>query len=304
MKRLRLLALALLLALCLLATAGAALAVVGGQQDSGTPARYPNVGMNLEYGGWVPGFWGFAGSCTLVRNDPGEVIVMTAAHAVWGSSAEYLAANEVVTFDPCTSYDWNLILPDGLPGDLETYAITDVKMHPGFDVDTPYRGALGLGASKPSVIGPGREDVALMWLDRQVLDADGNTVKAASIVGRHGLDALDLKSETFTAVGYGFNDWLRGNVASWTAGGAGAAMWSGRNYAGTSVVSEHGAFTDRYLKITSVVNSFDSGGAVFLRDTGTIVAIPVFSSNRAASPAYCYRLDTDSAQEFLDPYLD
>ena len=175
-------------------------------------------------------------------------------------------------------------------------------MHPGFDVDTPYRG--GVGNSKPSAIGPGREDVALMWLDRQVLDADGNPVPPASIVGRHVLDGLDLKSETFTAVGYGFNDWLLGNVTSWTAGGAGSAMWSGRNYAGASVVSEHGAFTDRYLMITSVVNSFDSGGAVFLGDTSTIVAIPVFSSNRAASPGYCYRLDTDSAQDFLEAWVD
>jgi hypothetical protein len=282
--------------------AGPAAAVIGGQQDNGTPAQFPGVGMNLEYGWWVPGFWGFAGSCTLVKNEPGEVIVMTAAHAVWGSSAEYLATNVKVTFDPCTSYEWNLILPEGLPGDLETYSITDVKMHPGFDVDTPYRG--GLGNSKPSVIGPGREDVALMWLDRQVLDADGDAVPAASIVGRHVLDGLDLKSETFTAVGYGFNDWLVGNVQSWTSAGRAAAMWSGRNYAGASVVSTDAAFTDRYLMTTSAVNSFDSGGAVFLGDTSTIVAIPAFGSNRAASPSYNYRLDTDSAQDFLDAYLE
>lgn len=275
-------------------------AVIGGQQDNGTPAQYPNVGMNLEYGSWVPEYWGFAGSCTLVKNEPGEVIVMTAAHAVWASTLAHIREDWRVTFDSCTNYDWNVILPEGLPSDLKTYAITDVVMHPGFDVDTPYRS----GASKQSVIGPGREDVALMWLDEQVLDADGEPVAPASIVGRQGLDGLDLKSETFTAVGYGLNDFLVGSVASYFAGGAGAAMWSGRNYAEVSVVSEHAAFTDRYLMLTAAINAFDSGGAVFLGDASTIVAIPVLNSNRAAAPGYCYRLDTDSAQDFLGAYLD
>jgi len=272
-------------------------AVIGGQQDTGN--KYSNVGMNLEFGYFDPGLWGFAGSCTLVRNDRGNVVVMTAAHAVWGVSPEDIAANWRVTFDPLTDYDWFLTIPGTLPTDLETYRVTDAVMHPGFDVDTPYT---GWGGSKPNVIGPGREDVALMWLDRRVvLPGTRKLVTPAPIVGLGELDKLDLKSETFMVVGYGISDFLAGNQASFTQAGNGAGTWSGRNYREASVVSEDEAFDDRFLKLTSSVSSFDSGGAVF--HGGAIVGLPALGSPRYESPCYIYRLDTQLAQDFVNHWL-
>lgn len=306
MKRKIVLAMVLCLALVSLAALAAAPvgAVIGGQQDTGN--KYSNVGMNLEFGYFDPGLWGFAGSCTLVKNDPGpgNVVVMTAAHNVWDESPAYVAENWLVTFDPLTDDDyddWFVTIPDGLPAGLETYKIEAVMMHPGFDVTTmPYT---GVGGSKPNVIGPGREDVALMWLDRRVVVPGTKTpVTAAPIVGLGGLEGLDDKGETFTVVGYGFSDVLAGSAASFMAGGGGVMTWNGRNYGDASVASEHDAFGDRFLKLTSSASSFDSGGAVL--HGGAIAGLPALGSNRYASPVYVYRLDTASAQGFLNCWLD
>lgn len=298
MKRKIVLATVLCLALVSLAgvAAAPAAAVVGGQQD--TDNQYSNVGMKLEWDLWVPGQLGFAGSCTLIKNDANGVVAMTVAHALWPLDAPTLAKTRI-TFDPLTAYDWFVSIPT-LPDTVETYGVTAAVLHPGFDTDTPYT---GWGGAKRNVIGPGREDVALMWLDHQVtVPGDPDTlVEPAPIVGLGGLEGLAVKGETFAVVGYGLNDFLAGNQASFTQAGNGAATWNGRNYGEASVVSEHEAFADRFLKLTSSVSSFDSGGAVF--HGGAIVGLPALGSPRYESPCYIYRLDTQLAQDFVNSWL-
>jgi hypothetical protein len=300
MKRKSMWATLLCLAVVAIITVAAAPAgaVVGGQQDTGN--KYSNVGMNLEFGYWDPGLWGFAGSCTLIKNAPGPggVVVMTAAHALWGETPAYIAENWRVTFDPLTDYDWFMTIPGGLPADLETYGVVASVMHPGFDVDTPYR-----ANSKKFTIGPGREDVALMWLDRQVVLPDTTTpVLPAPIVGLRGLDVPGLKNETFTAVGYGLNDFLVGSVMSSYAGGRAVATWNGRNYKEVSVIAEGGVLADRFLTLTNSVSAWDSGGPLFRDDT--IVGLhSAVQSGRNASPGFDYRLDTASAQDFINDWL-
>jgi len=296
MKRKIVLAMVLCLALVSLAAIAAApaAAVIGGQQD--TDNQFSNVGMKLEWDLWVPGQLGFAGSCTLIKNDADGVVAMTAAHALLPLDAQTLAKTQI-TFDPLTDYDWFMTIPT-LPGTVETYGVTAAVLHPGFDVDTPYR-----ANSKESAIGPGREDVALMWLDRQVvLPGTTTPVEPAPIVGLGGLDVPDLKNETFTAVGYGLNDFLVGSILSSYAGGRAVATWNGRNHKEVSVIAEGGVFADRFLTVTNSVSAWDSGGPLF-RD-GTIVGVhSAVQSARNASPGYCYRLDTASAQDFVNYWL-
>jgi len=269
-------------------------AVIGGQQDTGN--EYSNVGMKLEWDLWVPGQLGFAGSCTLIKNDADGVVAMTAAHALWPLDAPTLLKTRV-TFDPLTDYDWFMTIPT-LPDTVKTYGVTAAVLHPGFDVATPYR-----ANSKKSAIGPGREDVALMWLDRQVLlPGTATPVAPASIVGLGGLEVSDLKDETFTAVGYGLKDFLVGSVMSSYAGGRAAATWNGRNYKEVSVLAAGGVSADRFLTLTNSVSAWDSGGPLFRGDT--IVGVhSAVSSGRNASPGYVYRLDTQSAQDFVNHWL-
>jgi hypothetical protein len=285
------LVLAMVLVVVLAAPAGA---VVGGQQDTGN--QYANVGMKLEMDLWVPGQLGFAGSCTLIKNDADGVVAMTAAHALWPLDATTLAKTQI-TFDPLTDYDWFMTIPT-LPGNLETYGVTAAVLHPGFDVDTPYR-----ANSKKSAIGPGREDVALMWLDRRVV-LPGTTIPVAPapIVALGGLDGLRLKNEKFTAVGYGLNDFLVGSLMSFYAGGRAVATWNGRNYKEVSVIAEGGVLADRFLTLTNSVSAWDSGGPLF-RDGAIVGVHSAVQSGRNASPGFDYRLDTASAQAFLNYWL-
>lgn len=64
-----------------------------------------------------------------------------------------------------------------------------------------------------------------------------------------------------------------------------AVAWSGRNFRAATVVTEHDAFGDRYLKLTECICFGDSGGPCF--HDGTIAALIVWGGSlRCVGPAY------------------
>jgi hypothetical protein len=271
-------------------------AIVGGAQTGDD--LYSNVGLVVQMGAFVEGAYGFSGSCTLVRNDPPDnVVVLCAAHQLVG----WAATDNYVTFEALPDFGWvwtdDPSKPVGIGGAV-TYPVK-AQAYPSTYVFT-------WSPSKVCSMGPGQEDIALMWLDTAekvtIPGTDGVEMPTTPIVGLNGLGA-DLKSETFTAVGYGLTGWLRGNVMSFLHGGASATMWNGRNYReDISVITEHGVFSDRYLQVTFGESQNDSGGPLLRGDT--IVAVTSTGAPGVGSGSYDYRLDTQTAQDFLNEYLD
>jgi S1-C subfamily serine protease len=71
-----------------------------------------------------------------------------------------------------------------------------------------------------------------------------------------------------------------------------------RSYRDVSVITEHDAFPDRFLKITASVCFGDSGGPLF--HNGTVVALNTWTfSTRCTGPNLEYRTDSAAAQRFL-----
>ena len=99
--------------------------------------------------------------------------------------------------------------------------------------------------------------------------------------------------------GYGLQGFVTGNIVS----PAGVAFDSGnRNYKDVTVINEHEAFADRFVKITASTCFGDSGGPLFHGETQ--VAINTWTSSaRCVGPSYSYRLDSPTAQAFLNLYL-
>ena len=277
---------AVLLCLAVVATlvlaAAPAGAVIGGQQDIHN--TYGNVGLiEVHFEPYGPEDWGFVGTCTLVDED----VVLTAAHCVdWviAPGGPGIDNIRVTTFDP-------LIDPVFPLYDGDAHYVQRIEVHPD------YLTAPSAGLNSMRWIGPGHEDVALMWFTEPVTG-----ITPAKIVAADGLKALDLKNERFTVVGYGINGFVKGSAMSWRNPQA-YALWSGRNYKEVSVLSTHEVFADRYLMIESSIAFGDSGGPLFY---GTVVVADTVwvESMRCESPAYEYRLDAPRAQWFLHTWLD
>jgi S1-C subfamily serine protease len=131
------------------------------------------------------------------------------------------------------------------------------------------------------------------------LDEPVAGVTPAPIADEGYLDTLDLKSETFTVVGYGTDAFITGSAASPKA----ITVFDGiRSYRDVTAIPAQDAFPDRFLKITAGVCFGDSGGPLF--HDGTIVAINTWTfSYRCSGPNLEYRVDSEVAQDFLDQYL-
>jgi hypothetical protein len=260
----RLLAIAGVLAFLLFATSAGA--VIGGTSD--TANRYANVGvLQLKVG---TDWFDFC-SGTLVRPNA----VLTAAHCtdflVDVGSDGFGPADLRISFDP--------------EGDAPYYTVDRIVVNPLWFTAGPC-----FGNSKQACLAPPAEDIALVFLQDSVAG-----VSPAPIASKGYLDGLDLKSETFTVVGYGTDAFITGSAAAPNA----ITIFDGiRSYRDVSALPAQDAFPDRFLKITQGVCFGDSGGPLF--DGNTIVALNTWTfSYRCDGPNLEYRVDSAPAQAFL-----
>jgi hypothetical protein len=249
---------------------GSASAVIGGTTD--TANRFANVGvLQLHVGDQ----WFDFCSATLVAPN----IVMSAAHCtdflVDVGEDGFGPADLRISFDP--------------EGDAPYSTVDHIVVHPAWASAGPC-----FGNSKYNCLSPGHEDVALVFLDAPVA-----SITPARVADAGYLDSLDLTHETFTAVGYGTDAFIKGSAASPKA----VTVFDGiRSYRDVTAITEHDLFPDRYLKITQSVCFGDSGGPLF--HNGTVVALNTWTfSYRCDGPNLEYRVDSAPAQAFLDAYL-
>jgi hypothetical protein len=245
-------------------------AVIKGTSD--TANRYANVGV-LQLN--VEGDWFDFCSGTLVRAD----VVLTAAHCT-----DFLVEEGDDGFGPD-----DLRISFDPEGDAPYSTVDHIVVNPDWFTAGPC-----IGNSKHRCLAPPAEDIALVFLDAPVAG-----ITPAPIAGAGYLDELNLRTETFTVVGYGTDAFITGSAASPNA----ITVFDGvRSYRDVTAIPAKDAFPDRFLKITAGVCFGDSGGPLFHGDT--VVAINTWTfSYRCSGPNLEYRLDSAPAQEFLDTYL-
>ena len=167
----------------------------------------------------------------------GADVVLTAAHCtdfLIDVGADGFGPDDLrISFDP--------------EGDAPFYMVDHIVVHPDWLTAAP-----GRGNSKHLFLAPPAEDIALVFLDTAVAG-----VTPAPIADADYLAGLDLTSETFTVVGYGTDAYITGSAFA----NHPVVLFDGiRSYRDVSVITEHDAFPDRFLKITAGVCFGDSGG--------------------------------------------
>lgn len=249
----------------MIAAGGNAGAITFGEPDDG---RHPNVGSVI---GTVPDGRAFQW-CTGTLISP--TVFLTAAHCYVGfDDVEF-----TVSFDP------------DLDADLDGEVDPGVTRLTG--VPTPHPLYASGGANDTY-------DVAVFLLDEQ------SSITPAPLPAANLLNGKQLKNATFTAVGYGTErDSKNGGVNSFLPG-------SRRKVVEQSINSVNKAWVTFSMNPSTGNGGTcygDSGGPHFLggKDVAdkTIVSITVTGDRYCRSTDKTYRLDTPSARDFLDGFVD
>jgi hypothetical protein len=267
MKRLALLAAATFAALVLAGPAGA---ITFGQLDGN---RHPHVGALIaEWDVDEPGVKKILCSGTLIRKDPRS-----------STSNTFLTASHCVAFLPSVGVD-----PD------EVWVTFD----PSFDEANP-------GAS---VLIPGTYNVHPQFAccgfndthDVAVVELDASRSGAAKLPTLNQLNSMNLRSEWFTAVGYG-------TVREDKTRGPHSLFFDGKRRFATQTFN---SLVGSWLKLSMNPSTGsggtcfgDSGGPHFLRDTKLVLSITVTGDRFCRATDVTYRMDTASARAFLDDFV-
>jgi hypothetical protein len=252
-----------------LGSVGVALAITFGQPDGN---NHPNVGAMIVQ---EPGGKYLYCSGTLIAPD----VFLTASHCTVAAAAYGAGPDDVfVTFDPV--YDESATLHPG------TY---DINPNYGHDMHDLH-------------------DVAVIILDPPIPSTTKdpvNGIDPAQLPPAGLLDDLkkdhELKGQTFVTVGYGRlrNEKTRGPHA---IGDFGARYYAEQTFQ---------ALKPYWLQLSmnpSTDNGGtcygDSGGPHFLGDSDTVVSLTVTGDAWCRATDVTYRLDTDSAREYLDQFVE
>jgi hypothetical protein len=198
-------------------------------------------------------------------------VFLTAAHCT--ADFEQSGTPVFVTFDP-------------FPGETSIYIQADAwYTHPDFCLDCA-----------PGLPGFDTYDVGVVILSEAVTD-----VGFASLPEPGLLDGLDLKSERFTIVGYGVQEFSVGG------GPPEPSAAATRFYATVRPINIRDRVGDMFLKQSANKGGTcfgDSGGPTFLTDQTTIVAVTSFVTNGLCrGVTYSQRVDRADILSFIEQFL-
>lgn len=255
---------------------GGAGAITFGTKDTGTPPKYPQVGALIAaFDPAEPGVPKLICSGTLIRETPGSSsssTFLTAAHCV-----DFLppATPVFVTFDP--------EFQDGNP--------TGAHLIPGVYTADEEFACCGFSD----------------FHDMAIVELSETRTGAAKLPTRNFVNTLS-RSQRYTAAGYGL-------VRETKTGGPNAFFFDGvRRYVGQSfnALNKHWLRLSMNPSTGSGGTCFgDSGGPHFVGDVAQtagaastkIVSLTVTGDAVCRATDVTYRLDTDSAREFLGRFV-